>query len=407
MGLSVDQLMDMPENFTVSELIDAGIDVDELLYSNSVNLVDILETGVDLDRFYRADVPLSEFEGSDVSLQDLRNSGYTVADFIEAGYSYNSILDAGFLKNEFDQSFLSVSDLLEGGADLSKIYNAGFNLSEFVEDEVPLVDALLLDVSNKELFLAGYPLEELEGFNIDLEMLAQEGVTLKQFIDNRVSIDKLVRQGYNVNELLQNGAEINGAEGIGIDQDNYNFKWVGIGEQIWMAENLRVTNYNDGTPIHNETSTTDWRNETIGAYCWYDNDISYKDPYGALYNHYVALDDKTCPTGWKVPSGDGWTQLYQYLQDIGHTDKEYVVLKSTTGWKDDYNGTDLYGFNALPAGIRSLGTFSVMFGTAEFWSSTEESNSTKGVYMHYGSDAWDFLLLRPLSDGASIRCIKK
>lgn len=68
-----------------------------------------------------------------------------------------------------------------------------------------------------------------------------------------------------------------------------------------MAENLKTTKYNDGTAIdYSGNDNSNWKNNTNGAYAWYNNDISYKETYGALYNNYAVNSNKICPTGWHV-----------------------------------------------------------------------------------------------------------
>jgi len=65
------------------------------------------------------------------------------------------------------------------------------------------------------------------------------------------------------------------------------YRTIQIGTQTWMAENLRTSRYNDGKQITNVH--------------FYNNDYSYKDTYGALYDHYVVNTGKLCPTGWHLP----------------------------------------------------------------------------------------------------------
>jgi uncharacterized protein (TIGR02145 family) len=97
------------------------------------------------------------------------------------------------------------------------------------------------------------------------------------------------------------------------DKDGNIYKTVTLGTQIWMAENLRTTKYNDGTDIPKVTVNNDWYNLTTDAYCWYNNDeTAFKDTYGALYNGFAA-NTKLCPTGWHIPSNADWTDLGNYL----------------------------------------------------------------------------------------------
>ena len=77
-----------------------------------------------------------------------------------------------------------------------------------------------------------------------------------------------------------------------------------IGTQTWMLENLKTTHYNDGslTPITFVNENSAWVGLTTSAYCWYNNDASNKNTYGALYNWYAASNSALCPTGWHVPT---------------------------------------------------------------------------------------------------------
>ena len=87
-----------------------------------------------------------------------------------------------------------------------------------------------------------------------------------------------------------------------------------IGNQTWMVENLKVTEYNDGTAIPLVESNSDWWNRTTAAYSWNENDeAKYKDSYGALYNWYAVNTGKLCPAGWHVPTDAEWTELIRYL----------------------------------------------------------------------------------------------
>ncbi len=80
------------------------------------------------------------------------------------------------------------------------------------------------------------------------------------------------------------------------DIDGNKYNTVQIGSQCWMKENLKTTTYTSGTSIPNVTGNNAWANLTTGAYEWYDNDISWKDKYGALYNWYATID-----THWSLP----------------------------------------------------------------------------------------------------------
>ena len=81
-----------------------------------------------------------------------------------------------------------------------------------------------------------------------------------------------------------------------------------------MAENLKVTHYNNGDPITHITNNGDWGSFDEGQYGIYDNDPSNADTYGNLYNWAVVDDDRgVCSEGWHFPSDDEWTVLTDYL----------------------------------------------------------------------------------------------
>ena len=98
------------------------------------------------------------------------------------------------------------------------------------------------------------------------------------------------------------------------DIDGNIYNTVTIGSQVWMVENLRVSKYRDGTSIPNVTDNTQWTNLTTGAYCYYDNNSSFNNIYGKLYNWYAVNNSKNiAPLGWHIPSDAEWITLYNYL----------------------------------------------------------------------------------------------
>ncbi len=97
------------------------------------------------------------------------------------------------------------------------------------------------------------------------------------------------------------------------DIEGNEYATVTINTQVWMAENLKTTTYNDGSAIGNfGDNDIAWFNTTTSAYCWYDNGSSNKETYGALYNGYAVSTGKLCPFGWHVPSRDEWLVLIDF-----------------------------------------------------------------------------------------------
>lgn len=100
------------------------------------------------------------------------------------------------------------------------------------------------------------------------------------------------------------------------DIDGNVYKTVKIGNQLWMAENLKVTRYRNGDAIPNRADDEEWDNST-GAYCNYNNDTTNSGIFGKLYN-WFAIDDsrKISPVGWHVPSDVEWQELIDYLVSV-------------------------------------------------------------------------------------------
>lgn len=156
-----------------------------------------------------------------------------------------------------------------------------------------------------------------------------------------------------------------------IDYDGNAYPTFTIGNQVWMAENLRVTHYNNGDAIPNVTDNTDWEELSTGAYCWYDNP-SANEKYGALYNWYTVDDSRgLCPDGWHVPTFVEWTTLTTYL---GGRSVAGGKMKATSDlWNSpNTDATNTSRFSGLPGGFRyNDGTF---FGIGDYgywWFSTE------------------------------------
>jgi uncharacterized protein (TIGR02145 family) len=175
------------------------------------------------------------------------------------------------------------------------------------------------------------------------------------------------------------------------------YKTIKIGNQIWMAENLKTTKYRNGDEIPNKT--TSWpSNLSTGACCNFDNNVENVIKYGKLYNWYAVSDKRgLAPEGWHVPSESEWRALenylitngYEYFNSYSATVREVgrnqlsKSLAANTDWSKDTSigtpGNDLSrnnssGFTALPAGSRSQygGSFRSIGLGGFWWSSTED-----------------------------------
>jgi uncharacterized protein (TIGR02145 family) len=208
-----------------------------------------------------------------------------------------------------------------------------------------------------------------------------------------------------------------------IDGNVYNM--ITIGPQVWMQENLKTKRYNDGTSIPNVTGNSAWVGLTTPGYCWYNNDeATYKNTYGALYNFYTVQTGKLCPTGWDVPSKDDWTVLITFLGGANNPSiaRNKLMETGTIHWKSNSTGTNSSGFTATPGGYRSMekiineGAFSQIGTNANWWTSTiiDKLYSPQVVYYIELTNTFDMVREGFTSSsynqrnmGLSVRCIKK
>ena len=158
-----------------------------------------------------------------------------------------------------------------------------------------------------------------------------------------------------------------------VDIDGNTYKTILFNKQVWMAENLRTTKFNDGSPIPLVYNSSVWGKLSQPAYCWYNNDVkNNQNQNGALYNWYAVETGKLCPTGWHVPS-----------------DKVYL--------------SEAY----LPVGYRDEnGSYWFVNNTSFYWTSTENSITEAyqaGVSFDGSEVRRDYTLKKY---GLPVRCIK-
>jgi uncharacterized protein (TIGR02145 family) len=179
------------------------------------------------------------------------------------------------------------------------------------------------------------------------------------------------------------------------------YKTVKIGNQWWMAENLRVTMYRDSTFILKIKSTYSdtmyWNNDVSGAYCSFDMDDNPDAP-GWLYNWYAVANIKNiAPPGWHVPTDDEWKTLEKQLgMSQADADKfgwrgthegEKLRIASPDVWTiyGDVWSTNESGFTALAGGCRTLnGEFSKPrdLGSMGFWWTATDNGAGEAYYRY-------------------------
>jgi uncharacterized protein (TIGR02145 family) len=181
-------------------------------------------------------------------------------------------------------------------------------------------------------------------------------------------------------------------------RDGQTYRTVKIGKQTWMAENLNYLTES-------------------GSWC-YNDSASYCKQYGRLYDWKTATT--ICPIGWKLPDTTDWNKL---AQTVGGKRNQYCgedcfvfwvnagnKLKSKSGWIEYYNingnGTDDYGFSALPGGFRySVDSFRHAGDRGFWWTATEYSDSNAYyrlmLYDYNSVDEFNFFKRY----GLSVRCV--
>jgi uncharacterized protein (TIGR02145 family) len=167
---------------------------------------------------------------------------------------------------------------------------------------------------------------------------------------------------------VDNGVDPNDPNNPNNNGGGGNYTYTGptvtIGGKVWMAENLNRA--------------------TANSKC-YDNDPSNCETYGRLYTWADARS--ACPSGWHLPTDAEWTAL---TDAVGGESTAGGKLKSTSGWILGGNGTDDYGFSALPGGRDNVGRgFSGVGYNDYWWSATEESPGSLVAWsrsMHYNRE---------------------
>lgn len=288
--------------------------------------------------------------------------------------------------------FFSASDGILSGVSailIPQTLSAGTVLFEIIVDDVKYEYILEEDLSLSSGTENTFTLTVDRGF---------DGVT--------ATVGDCVINDWTVEEVSGSLDEYQAPGNTVTDIDGNEYPVVRIGNQYWMASNLRVSRLNDGTSIRkNENKLSEWPTYEEPAFAAYNFDETLVEEYGYLYNKYTVATERICPEGWSVPNDTDWQIL---CETLGGTEGDYGIwenvgdaLKSSTEW----NGTNSSGFNALPGGMLftagdAANTVFQGFGSEGNWW-TVSGNYTKTL--EYGDD-----LMRYLSSdkhGVSIRCI--
>jgi uncharacterized protein (TIGR02145 family) len=181
-------------------------------------------------------------------------------------------------------------------------------------------------------------------------------------------------------------------------RDGQVYKWVSIGNQVWLAENLRFA--------------TD-----SGSWCW-ENDEAECPTRGRYYNWDTA--QRVAPPGWHLPSDEEWMRLEIALgltRDQAAAEGDRAVengvlagkIKAVGAWPTEYEGnivpvTNANGFSAVPAGLYGLGEFS-HDGYTGWWTSSGAGDEAWIRHLRFFDDKIS-RILNNKAHGFSVRCVK-
>ena len=173
-------------------------------------------------------------------------------------------------------------------------------------------------------------------------------------------------------------------------RDNEVYTVVQIGNQCWMAENLRFNAsgswLNNANPSSNYGRLYNWSTLMVGS------STSSSVPSGV---------QGICPNGWHIPSDAEFTTMINTIGGVLGT-----AMKSSTGWNNNGNGTNTSGFNAFPSGFIFQGGFYDLGGSTIFWSSTEDSSTSAWCYYLGSSSSGIQRNDNPKTYGYSCRCVR-
>ena len=192
------------------------------------------------------------------------------------------------------------------------------------------------------------------------------------------------------------------------DIDGNTYKTISLGSQTWMAENLKVTRLNDGTPIRLIDDGSRWVEYREPLYGMYDNEASNVSMYGKYYNFFAIKTNKLCPAGWRVPSTDEWDTLIEFLGK----DEAGIKLKETGthNWIKHFPiqlATNESGFTALPGGTIDAEGQSAGMGYSSFFATSNRVDAYT-VYNYgitYNSSNFNKSRTGKYY-GVSVRCVK-
>ena len=266
---------------------------------------------------------------------------------------------------------------------------------------------------------SGYLKQESQGLSDVMANDNSAGTNRIQDVAEPTSEKDAANKAY-VDKLLRKIRILESMSGIDTTKDSEGnvYRTVKIGNQTWMAENLKATTYSDGSEI-------------TGRY-WYETDINgdgqtnsedstiYVDTYGFLYSWSAAMNGASssnsnpsgvqgaCPDGWHIPSRDEWLELADTLGGTSVTGGK-IKEAGYEHWESPNTGaTNETGFTALPNGVRLENGFFYQLNTMAFFKSSTELSSTEAYYtrIQHDLERLQTILSSEKVEAHGIRCVK-
>ncbi len=329
---------------------------------------------------------------------------------------FTSLLDGLNAGTTYYARAYATSEIGTGyGEDIEITTESGHTLTLEVEPEI-----------GGEVFGEG---EYGAGYNVTIEARTSHGYNFAAWTDTNddiVSINRIYSFDMPAQDLTYtaNFERIDACDGVSKpEMDGYQYDIVGIGDRCWFAENLRTTEYEDGSEISTDDVSV-YPHTSINGLSTVQEVV---DAYGRLYS-FSAVDNNKglCPEGWRVPNNDeDWTMLSYYINVVEQIDDAGNALKSCRQdghpdggacdtdehprWNNHgtHYGTDEFGFAALPAGSRlPSGSFVGVGADANFWTSTDLNQSMAYRRSVHHSDGKVNTNLNNKDAHYSIRCVK-
>ena len=184
------------------------------------------------------------------------------------------------------------------------------------------------------------------------------------------------------------------------DIDGNVYQTVKVGDNIWMAENLKVNRYRNGDSIANITDSIAWSGMSTGAWCEYNNDHGNGEKFGKLYNFYAVSDKRElAPKGWHVATLTEWKTLTTVLAGIkvevkGDIQTQILDVENKLGF-------------AIMSGIREgKGNFGGIGLINFFWSSTQYDKDNTWTWIVGGDKLLSWISNEFKQNGCPVRCVK-